>query len=115
VFGSTQQTPIFYNGYIYGVRPDGQLVCLDINGNIIWASTNNEKFGLGPYIIINDLIYVLDDVGVLSLAEAGPRSFVKLAEAKVLEGHDSWGPMAVAGRRLILRDMNRMICVDIGE
>jgi outer membrane protein assembly factor BamB len=28
VFGAAQQTPIFYRGHIYGVRPDGQLVCL---------------------------------------------------------------------------------------
>jgi len=115
VFGSPQQTPIFYNGYIYGVRPDGQLTCLDLAGNIIWTSTSTEKFGLGAYIIINDLIYVVNDSGLLTLAKATSESFVKLAEAKVLEGPDSWGPMAVAGPRLILRDLNRMICIDIGE
>ena len=32
-FGSTQHTPILYQGYLYGVRPDGQLVCL------IWTGT----------------------------------------------------------------------------
>jgi len=115
VFGSTQQTPIFFEGYIYGVRPDGQLSCLDLNGNVIWASTSAEKFGLGAYIIINDLIYVVNDSGLLSLAKATTEGFIKLAQAKVLDGPDSWGPMAVAGRRLILRDLNRMICIDIGE
>ncbi len=115
VFGSPQQTPIFYNGYIYGVRPDGQLACLDLTGRVIWTSTSAEKFGLGPYIIINDLIYVMNDSGRLTLAKASAGGFVKLAEAKVLEGPDSWGPMAVAGTRLILRDLNRMICLDIGE
>ena len=115
VFGSPQQTPIFYNGYIYGVRPDGQLTCLDLTGKVIWTSTSAEKFGLGPYIIINDLIYVMNDSGLLTLAKATTGSFVKLAEAKILEGPDSWGPMAVAGGRLILRDLNRMICLDISE
>ncbi|MBL7106030.1 MAG: PQQ-like beta-propeller repeat protein [Phycisphaerae bacterium] len=115
VFGSAQQTPIFYNGYIYGVRPDGQLTCLDLTGKALWTSTSSEKFGLGPYIIINDLIYLMNDSGLLTLAKAAAGGFVKLAEAKVLEGPDSWGPMAVAGARLILRDMNRMICLDISE
>ena len=115
VFGSPQQTPIFYNGYIYGVRPDGQLACLDLTGSVIWTSTSAEKFGLGPYIIINNLIYVMNDSGRLTLAKAAAGGFVKLAEAKVLEGPDSWGPMAADGTRLILRDLNRMICLDIGE
>ncbi len=115
VFGSPQQTPIFYNGYIYGVRPDGQLTCLDLTGKVIWTSTSAEKFGLGPYVIINDLIYVMNDSGLLTLAKATAGSFVKLAEAKILEGPDSWGPMAVAAGRLVLRDLNRMICLDISE
>jgi outer membrane protein assembly factor BamB len=38
VFGSDQQTPIFYKGHIYGVRPDKQLVCMDTDGTIIWTS-----------------------------------------------------------------------------
>ena len=67
------------------------------------------------YIIINDLIYVMNDSGLLTLAKAAAGGFVKLAQAKILEGPDSWGPMAVAGAKLILRDLNRMICLDISE
>ena len=115
VFGSPQQTPVFYNGYIYGVRPDGQLTCLDLNGKIMWTSTSANKFGLGPYMIINDFIYVMDDSGQLTLAEATPGNFLQLARSKVLEGPDSWGPMTTVSGRLIVRDMNRMICLDISE
>ena len=115
VFGSAQHTPVFHNGYIYGVRPDGQLVCLDLNGRIVWTSTSANKFGIGPYMIINDLIYVMNNSGVLTLAKAASSGFIQLARAKVLEGPDSWGPMAIASDRLILRDLNRMICLDIGE
>ena len=115
VFGSAQHTPVFYNGYIYGVRPDEQLICLDLSGKVMWTSTSANKFGLGPYIIINDLIYVMNDSGELFLAKATPRGFIQLARAKVLEGPDSWGPMAIASGRLILRDLNRMICLDISK
>ncbi|MHC4467248.1 MAG: PQQ-binding-like beta-propeller repeat protein [Planctomycetota bacterium] len=113
IFGSPQHTPIFYNGHIYGVRPDGQLTCLDLNGNVAWTSTSSNKFGLGPYNIINDLIYVMNDSGVLTLAKAASSGFMQLAQAKILEGPDSWGPMSIASNRLILRDMNRMVCIDI--
>jgi len=60
-------------------------------------------------------MYVMNDIGVLTLAEATPSGYVQLAEAKVLEGPDSWGPMAIASGRLILRDLNQMICLDVAE
>jgi len=115
VFGAEQQTPIFYDGYVYGVRPDGQLTCLDLSGRVVWTSTSSNKFGLGPYIIANGLIYVMDNSGLLTMAEATPTGYTPLAQAKVLEGPDAWGPMAIAGGRLILRDLNRMICLDVAE
>ena len=89
------------------------MTCLDLTGKVIWTSTSAEKFGLGPYIIINELIYVMNDSGLLTLAKAMAGGFVKLTEAKVLEGPDSWGPMAIASGRLILRDLNRMVCLDV--
>jgi len=115
VFGSEQHTPIFYNGYIYGVRPDKQLTCLDLDGNVVWTSTSAHRFGLGPYTIANGLIYVMNDSGLLTLSEATPNEYVQLTQARVLEGPDAWGAMAIVSGRLILRDMNRMICIDITE
>lgn len=115
VFGSPQHTPIFYEGYIYGVRPDGQLTCLDLDGQVMWTSGSTHKFGLGPYTIANGLLYVMNDSGVLTLAEATPTGYVQLAQAKVLEGPDSWGCMAVVSGLLIARDLNRMVCLDISE
>ena len=115
VFGSPQHTPIFYGGYIYGVRPDGQLVCLDLSGNVVWTSSSAHKFGLGPYSIANGLLYAMNDSGLLTLVEATPTSYLQLDQAKVLEGPDSWGPMAVVADRLIVRDLTRMVCLYIGQ
>ncbi len=118
VFGSEQQTPIFYEGHIYGIRPDKKLVCLDLNGQVVWTSPSTHRFGprgLGPYTIVQGMIYLLDDTGMLTLVEATPSGYVPLAEAKMLDGIEAWGPMAVASGRLILRDLNRMMCLDISE
>ena len=115
VFGSDQQTPIFYDGHIYGVRPDEQLACLDLDGQIRWTSTSASKFGLGPYTIVNGLIYVMDDDGHLTVARATPDKYTPVTKARVLQGHESWGPMAFASGRLIVRDLTRMVCLKITE
>jgi outer membrane protein assembly factor BamB len=114
-FGATQQSPVYYDGFIYGIRPDEELVCLDPAGNIIWRSTPNNKFGLGPLMIADGLIYAMNDDGVLTMAEATSSGYVELGEAKVLDGHESWGPMAIAGGRLIVRDLTRMVCLDVSQ
>ena len=116
VFGAEQHTPIFYDGHIYGIRPDKHLACLDLNGQVVWTSPDTHLFGsrgLGPYMIADGKIFILNDEGVLTLAQASPTGYTQLAEAKVLDGHESWGPMALASGRLIVRDMNKMICLDV--
>ena len=115
VFGADQQTPIFYEGYIYGVRPDDQMVCMDTDGNIVWASGTENKYGLGPYLIINETLYVVDDDGWMSLIRATPDQFELLAKTKVLDGHECWGPPAYAAGRLLVRDLTTMVCLDISE
>ena len=70
VFGTMQQTPIYYEGHIYGVRMDKQLVCLDLQGNVAWTSTSANTFGSGPYTIADGLLYVMDDDGVLTPGRA---------------------------------------------
>ena len=115
-FGSTQQTPILWGDHLYGVREkDKQLVCLDLTGKVVWTSGRQARFGLGPYLIADGLIYVLSDDGVLTLAEATPDAYKQLAQHAVLDGHDAWGPMALVGRRLLVRDFERMVCLDVGE
>ena len=112
VFGSEQQTPVYYKGYIYGIISGGQLVCLDPSGKQLWNS-GTTRFGLGPYMIAQGMIYLLNDTGLLTLAEATPAGYHQLARAKVLQGHDAWGPLALAGGRLIARDLTKMVCLDV--
>jgi len=117
LFASLQHTPVYYNGYIYAVRPDGQLVCLDPAGKITWTSGPRNTFfkGYGPWLIADGMIFVMDSDGELTLAEASPRGYTQLARARVLDGGDSWGPMAIAEGRLLVRDLTRMICLDVSE
>ncbi len=113
VFGSAQHTPLLYKNHLYGVRPDQQLVCLDLDGKEVWTSTSSHKFGIGPYMIIGDKIFVMNDSGLLSVVEATHEHFKLVTEKKILDGHDSWGLMTLAGDRLILRDLTQMVCLDL--
>lgn len=112
-FGATQQTPILHENHLYGVRPNGELVCLDLQGKVLWTSGMNHRFGLGPFLIADGKILVMNDDGELTMAQATPEGFHLLAHAKVLAGHDAWAPMALAGGRLIARDLTRMTCLDL--
>jgi outer membrane protein assembly factor BamB len=115
VFGATQHTPIYYQDHIYGVRPDGRFVCLNVDGKPAWASDSSQQFGLGPFLLADGVIFAMNDSGVLRLIEATPEKYNLLAQAQVLKGHESWGPMALAGGRLIARDLTRMVCLEVGK
>jgi len=116
VFGATQQTPILSKGRLFGIRPnDGRLACLDLEGKPVWTSDAKAKFGLGPLLLADGLLYVMNDEGRLALYEASPAKATPLAQADLFPGggHEAWGPMALAGGRLLVRDFTRMICVDV--
>lgn len=112
-FGATQQTPVLFQENIYGIRPDGQLACVGLDGKIRWASGGAARFGLGPFLIAGGMILAMNDEGLLTLAEAASEKYQAVAQLKVLSGHDSWAPMALAGSRLIARDLTRMVCLDL--
>lgn len=120
---SEQQTPILFQGYLFGILPKdagalrNQFVCYhpDDCTRLVWSSGKTNRFGLGPYLIADGKIFILDDDGVLTLLEASITGYKQLAQAKVLDGHDAWGPLALVGSRLLLRDSKRMVCIDVGK
>jgi len=112
-FASRQHTPVYYDGYLYAVRPDGLLTCLHPDGRVVWTS-GSDTFGLGPLLISSQgLIYALDDDGLMVLAEATPQGYRPLARAKILPGGECWAPLALSDGLLIARDIRRMVCLDI--
>ncbi|HRU05294.1 MAG TPA: PQQ-like beta-propeller repeat protein [Candidatus Brocadiia bacterium] len=116
VLGATQHTPIFYNGHIYAIIPSGELVCLAPDGSRLWGSGAKARFELGPFLIADGMILALDGAkGALRMIEATPDAFRLVAEAKVLDGHEAWAPMALADGRLIVRDLTRMVCLWVGR
>lgn len=113
VFGSPQHTPVFHDGRLYGTRADGQFVCLGLDGKVLWSSPPGNSFGLGPFLLADGLFFVMNDSGNLSLVNDSTTQFDLLARAQVLTNRESWGPMALAGGRLLARDFTRLVCLDV--
>jgi len=116
-----QQTPIFYNNYLYAIMPKdagalrNQFVCSDPRdvSKIIWSSGKTKRFGLGPFLLADEKFFILSDDGVLTVIEGSSKKYSEIAEAKVLNGHDAWGPLAIADGKLLARDSRQMVCIDV--
>lgn len=118
---SEQQTGIYYQDHIFTILPKdagsnrNQFVCshADDAMNILWTSGKEERFGLGPYMIADGKFFILKDDGTLVIAKATTQKFQVLDKVKILDGHDAWGPLAIADGKLLLRDSKTLMCIDI--
>ena len=118
-----QQTPVVWKGHLFGILPkDGganrnQLVCVhpDDVQTMVWTSGKTTRFGLGPFIIADEKMYILSDDGTLTMIKPDVKGYIQLAQKKILDGHDAWGPLAIADGLLLMRDSKTMVCLDIGN
>jgi outer membrane protein assembly factor BamB len=115
-YGSEHQTPIFYEGFLFGSRcPPGaqQFLCMTPEGKVVWTS-GADRFVRGAYLIADGLLYAIDESGTLFLIEATPEAYRVLDRFKIWpDTHDAWGPMALVAGRLLVRDLTRLVCLDV--
>ncbi len=122
---SDQQTPILIGNFIWTVMPENsgalkkQLVCYNKSDLLkpVWSSGKDNRYGrgLGPYIASGDKIFLLDDDGKLYYFRRNEASVTLIASHKILDGIEAWGPMAIAGDLLIMRDSKNLLCLNIGQ
>lgn len=117
-----QQTPVYWQGHLFGIKPkDGgaernQLVCVHPDNPLVnvWASGPENRFGLGPYFIADNKLFILRDDGTLFIAQPGTERYIQIDEVKVIEdGHDAWAPFALADGYLLMRDATTLVCIDL--
>ena len=78
-----------------------------------WSSGSGNRYGFGPYVFADSKIFLLDDSGVLTIVKADPQNFIKLARVKVLQGKETWGPIAVVHGLMLMRDFEELVCLDL--
>jgi outer membrane protein assembly factor BamB len=118
---SEQQTPVEFEGHMLGILPKdagplrNQLVCVhpDDFTQVIWSSGQDKRFGLGPYMIADNKLFIVSDDATLTIVRPSIREYVELDSYRVLEGHDAWGPLAIADGYMVMRDSKTMVCLDL--
>jgi len=119
-----QQTPIVFEGHLLGILPKdagplrNELVCVDPSDftEIVWSSGQTVRFGLGPYLIADQKLFILDDDGTLTIAHPSVNEYIELDRYRVInEGADAWAPIAVADGYMVLRDSKTMVCLDMAK
>lgn len=116
-WNSEVHTPILFEDHLFAVgkKKRGLLTCLNLDGEIVWTSAGKASFGLGSFLLADGMFFVLEGkTGMLRLIAADTSEYKELASAQVLSGHDVWGPMALSNGKLVLRDMTKMICIEVG-
>ncbi len=122
---SDQQTPIILGDHIWSILPENagplkkQLVCYHVSDlrQTVWTSGKDNRYGrgLGPYIIKDAKMFLLDDDANLYVFKIDGPSATLLSRYKPIDGIEAWGPMAIAGNYLILRDARNLLCLFIGK
>ena len=118
-----QQTPVVWEGHMFGVQPKeasqsrNQLVCVNSSNprDLIWTSGKEARFGLGPYIIADDKLYILDDDATLVVIKPSLSRYEEISRVQLFEGFDAWAPIAVADGYMVLRDSKKVVCLKLRQ
>jgi outer membrane protein assembly factor BamB len=124
-FNSEVHTPILYQNHLFAVgsKTRGRFTCLGLDGKPVWQSpvvsgdpAGSRTFELGGFLLADGMFFILDGKsGMLRLIEASTKEYKELASVQILEGEDVWGPMALSDGKLIIRDMDKMVCLQVGK
>jgi outer membrane protein assembly factor BamB len=115
-WNSEVHTPIFHEGRIYGIgkKQRGLWTCLELDGSERWTSAKRAAFGMGGYVLADGMFFVLEGkTGTLRILDAAAPSYEELGHFKLLEGPDVWAPPVIAHQKLLIRDLGRLICLDL--
>ena len=115
-WNSEVHTPIVYKGHLFAVgkKKRGLFTCLSFDGKEVWTSEGKASFALGSFMLVDGMFLVLDgDTGKLRLLEASTTGYNELASAQVLSGQEVWSPMALSDGKLVLRDLSKMVCINL--
>lgn len=119
-FEEQTKPPLLYNGYFYGMfgtnsKREG-LVCMDMNGQIMWKTRRSPNFDKGSMILADGLILATDGMKSLYLIEPDPSAFKTVSKADIFEGgSQNWAPIALADGKLLIRDQKKMLCIKVAE
>lgn len=96
-------------------RPN-ELVCLTMDGKLAWEKESAENFEMGSLLKVGNLLISQNGKnGEIALIEPSPEGYRELARASFFNADKSqaWAPMAFSQGKLLFRDLEKMVCVDL--
>jgi outer membrane protein assembly factor BamB len=121
-------TPLFNEGYIYGVCGFGELRCLDAKtGDRLWetyAATGGQKAFFANAFLTpqDDRTFVWNDQGELIIAKLRPSGYEEICRAKLLAPLEktrgrtvTWCYPAYAHRHIYVHNGKELICASLAE
>jgi outer membrane protein assembly factor BamB len=115
-FGTHVHPAMLVDGYLYGhcstnETRDG-LMCLSLDGKVMWKTGRDPLFDKGGFILVDGLFISVDGHrGWMYLIQPSPEGFKEISKAKLLDTQMCWGPLALSGDKLVIRDQKQMRCV----
>lgn len=102
---------VYYNGFIFGNSDTGEMVCLSPqNGASAWRQ---RGFRQGGVIAVDGVIISQDGAGGdVVMVEATATAYRELGRIKPLGGQ-SWTAPIIADGKLIVRNKQAMVCLDL--
>ncbi len=121
-------TPIFEDGFIYGVDSYGELRCLDASdGRRIWenkTATPPNRWSTIHFVRHAKETWMLNEAGEMLIAELTPQGYREISRAEFLKPTQAqlsrrggkgvcWSHPAFAERRVFARNDEELICANL--
>jgi outer membrane protein assembly factor BamB len=108
-------TCVLHDNHLYGMSGEYggpvSLVCIDTaKGERVWAQ---ERFGHANLTLADGNLYIVTVKGELVVAPATPKGYQEKGRATILEGAKHINAPAIADKKLYVRDLKSIVCVDI--
>lgn len=121
-------TPVFDNGYIYGVDSYGELRCLDAKtGERVWedlTAVPKARWSTIHFVKNGDRYFLFNERGELIIAKLSPKGYEEISRAKLLEptldqlrqrGGVCWSHPAFANKCVFNRNDQELVCASLAE
>lgn len=119
-------TPVFDNGYIYGVDSYGELRCLDAaDGRRIWedkTAVPTARWSTIHFVKNADRYFLFNERGDLIIAKLSPQGYEEISRAHLLEptldqlrqrGGVCWSHPAYANKHIFARNDKELVCASL--
>ena len=102
--------------YLNHTGNPNQMMCLNLEGELVWEKDSAPGFELGAMILVNGLILNQNGRnGDIYLIKPSPEAYMEQGKASFFDSKKSqaWALLAFSQGKLIIRDLEKMVCIDL--